>query len=141
MTITRRAASALALALLSSIALSASFGPAAATEPVAYTDQAFAAAEKAGGPILIDTFATWCDICKRQKPIIDKLLQDPRYKDVTTFRVNFDTQKDIMRKFKAQLQSTLIVYRGEKEVGRSVGETQEEWIDDLLSKSTASAKS
>ena len=51
------------------------------------------------------------------------------------------SQKDVMRKFKAQLQSTLIVYRGEKEVGRSVGETQEEWIDDLFSKSTASAKS
>ena len=46
-----------------------------------------------------------------------------------------------MRKFKAQLQSTLIVYRGEKGVGRSVGETKEEWIDDLFSKSTASAKS
>ena len=141
MPITRAAASALALALFSSVALSVSVVPAVATEPVVYTDQAFAAAEKAGGPILIDTFATWCDICKRQKPIIDKLLQDPRYKDVITFRVNFDTQKDVMRKFNAQLQSTLIVYRGEKEMGRSVGETQEEWIDDLMSKGTASAKS
>ena len=59
---------------------------------------------------------------------------DPRYKDLITFKVNFDTQKPVMRAFKAQVQSTLIVFRGAREVGRSVGETQPEWIDDLLSK-------
>ena len=99
-----------------------------------FTDAAFDAAQKAGKPILVDTYATWCDICARQKPIIDKLLGEPQYKNVMTFRVNFDTQKDAMRKFNARLQSTLIAFRGDKEVGRSVGETQAEWIDDLMSK-------
>ena len=108
--------------------------PANAGAPADYTDAAFTAAEKAGQPILIDSFATWCDICNRQKPILDRLMQEPKYKNYVFLRVNFDKQKDVQRKFKAPLQSTLIVYRGDKEVGRSVGETQEEWIDDLLSK-------
>ena len=129
MILTRRILAALALAASAAWSLTASAG-----ETADYTDAAFAAAEKSGQPILIDTFATWCDICNRQKPILGRLMGEPEYKDYVVLRVNFDTQRDVMRKFKAQLQSTLIVYRGDKELGRSVGETQEEWVDDLLAK-------
>ena len=99
-----------------------------------FTSEAFDAAQKAGKPILVDTFATWCDVCSRQAPILDKLHEDPRYKDLVVLRVNFDTQKGVMRRFNARMQSTLIAFRGTKEVGRSVGETQPEWIDDLVQK-------
>ena len=109
---------------------------AAGNAPQPFTEAAFDAAEKAGKPILIDTYATWCDICARQKPIIDKLLGEAEFKNLVTFRVDFDTQKDVMRKFNARLQSTLIAFRGDKEVARSVGETQPEWIEDLMSKAT-----
>ena len=109
--------------------------------PQPYTDAAFDSAQKAGKPILIDTYATWCDVCSRQAPIIDKLRAEPQYKDLVTLRVNFDTQKDVMRKFNARVQSTLIAFIGTKEVGRSVGETQPEWIDDLLSKTLVKSAS
>ena len=130
---TRR--SAIAVLALAAVAFAT---PALAedTAPQPFTEAAFDAAQKAGKPILIDTYATWCDICARQKPILDRLLGEPEFKSLVTFRVNFDTQKDVMRKFNARLQSTLIAYRGDKEVGRSVGETQPEWIEDLMSKAT-----
>ncbi len=102
--------------------------------PLAYTQPAFEAAQKAGRLVLIDIFATWCDVCARQAPVLEKLLGDSSYKDLVIFKVNYDTQKDVMRKFNAPLQSTLIAYRGSKELGRLVGETQPEWIEDLLSK-------
>ena len=102
--------------------------------PQPFTEQAFEAAQKAGKPILVDTYATWCDVCARQAPILDKLRGEAKYKNLVTFKVNFDTQKDVMRRFNARVQSTLICFRGTKEVGRSVGETQPEWIDDLLAK-------
>ena len=137
-TMTRRGAM-VGLAVASGLALGlpASADSAAGNAPQPFTEAAFDAAQKAGKPILVDTYATWCDICARQKPIIDKLLGEAKYKDVVTFRVDFDKQKDVMRKFNARVQSTLIVFRGQKEVGRSVGETQPEWIDDLVSKATA----
>ena len=131
-TLTRRAAT-FGLIVLGTVALAA---PARASDnaPQPFTQAAFDAARSAGKPVLVDTYATWCDICARQMPIIDKLVAEPRYKDLVTFRVNFDTQKDVMRALNARVQSTLIAYRGDKEVGRSVGETQPEWIDDLMSK-------
>lgn len=130
---TRRAA--LAALAISALAFAL---PALAADnaPQPFTEAAFDAAQKAGKPILIDTYATWCDICARQKPIIDKLLGEAEFKNLVTFRVDFDTQKEVMRKFNARLQSTLIAFRGDKEVARSVGETQPEWIEDLMSKAT-----
>ena len=131
---TRR--SALAVLALAAVAFATTPALAGDNAPQPYTAAAFDAAQKAGKPILVDTYATWCDICARQKPILDKLLGEPEYKNLVTFRVDFDTQKDVMRKFNARLQSTLIAFRGDKEVARSVGETQPEWIEDLMSKAT-----
>ena len=102
--------------------------------PQPFTEAAFDAAQKAGKPILIDTYATWCQICARQAPILERLRAEPKFKDLVILRVNFDTQKDVMRKFRAGVQSTLIAFRGLKEVGRSTGETQPEWVEDLLDK-------
>ena len=39
-----------------------------------------------------------------------------------------------MRGLKAQMQSTLITFKGEKEVGRSVGDTRRQSIEALLNK-------
>ena len=130
---------AVALALPTGFTRLAFAGDDAAPQP--FTEAAFDAAQQAGKPILVDTYATWCQICARQAPVIDKLRSEAKYKNLVAFRVNFDTQKDVMRKFHASVQSTLIVFRGAKEVGRSVGETQPEWIDDLLEKTLANGSS
>ena len=123
-----------ALAMTLPVGLSRSAFAEEGATPQPFTEAAFDAAQKAGKPILVDTYATWCQICARQAPIIDKLHSEPKFKDLVIFRVNFDTQKDVMRKFHASVQSTLIAFRGTKEVGRSTGETQPEWVEDLLDK-------
>ncbi len=125
-------ATALVLVLPATLINRAFADEGAALQP--FTEAAFEAAQQAGKPILVDTFATWCQICARQAPIIEKLRDEPKFKDFVIFRVNFDTQKDIMRKFRASVQSTLIAFHGTKEVGRSTGETQPEWVEDLMDK-------
>ena len=47
--------------------------------------------------------------------------------------VDFDSQKDLVRRFGAQKQSTLIAFHGSKEQGRSVGDSNRASISDLLS--------
>ena len=105
-----------------------------AAESQAFDDKAFAAAQTAGKPILIDIAASWCPTCKAQKPIIEKLAAEPQYKDLLILEVDFDAQKDVLKKFGARTQSTLIVFKGDKETGRSVGSTDESAIGDLLRK-------
>jgi thioredoxin 1 len=105
-----------------------------ATERQAFDEKAFAAAQTEGKSILVDIAASWCPTCKAQKPIIEKLAAEPQYKNLLIFEVDFDARKDVLRKFGARVQSTLIVFKGDKETGRSVGSTDESAIGDLLRK-------
>jgi len=121
------------LAAVAAVALAAA-GPAFAEGSKPYDPAAFDAAVKSGKPVLVEISAPWCPICKTQKPILAKLLADPKYKDMAAFELDFDTGKAEVRRLGAQAQSTLLVYKDGKEAGRSVGETQPEWIADLLDK-------
>ena len=47
-------------------------------------------------------------------------------------KVDFDTQKDVVRSVKAQSQSTLIAFKGDKETGRSAGSTDPAQIEALI---------
>ena len=78
--------------------------------------------------------APWCTTCAAQKPILAKLEAEPRFKDLQVFDVDFDSRKDVVKRFGATMQSTLITYKGETEVGRSAGETKPEAISALLDK-------
>jgi thioredoxin 1 len=107
---------------------------ASAAEPSAFTPEAFLGAQQAGKPILVDITAPWCPTCKAQAPIIEELTSRDAYKDVVVFHVDFDNQKDVVRSFNARSQSTLISFRGQEEVARSVGVTDPAAIEDMLAK-------
>jgi thioredoxin 1 len=94
----------------------------------------FDALQKQGKPTLIAIHADWCPTCKAQGPILSELLKTSDLKGITMLRVDFDNQKDAVRSFKATMQSTLIVFKGGSEVGRSVGDTSKDSIAALLKK-------
>jgi thioredoxin 1 len=109
--------------------------PASADTTIPFTEQAFKAAQASGSPILVEIHADWCPTCKAQKPILDKLTAEPKFKDLKIFRVDFDAMKAVVKEFGAQMQSTLIVFKGSAEQGRSVGDTKQASISALLDKS------
>jgi thioredoxin-like negative regulator of GroEL len=95
---------------------------------------AFQAAQKAGQPILVTVHADWCSTCRTQDPIVDALLKEPPYSRYAVFRVDFDRQKDVLRQLGVRYQSTLIVFKGAKEVGRSTALVREEEIEAQLAR-------
>jgi thioredoxin 1 len=106
-----------------------------ANSAVPFSAEAFKAAQASGSPILVEIHADWCPTCKAQKPILDKLTADPKFRELKIFRVDFDAMKPVVKQFGAQMQSTLIVFKGSAEQGRSVGDTREASIAALLDKS------
>ena len=97
-----------------------------------FDENAFEAAQAAGKPILVEVHAPWCPVCKKQTPILSQLSNEPKFKDMLRFSIDFDSQKDLLRKFNVQKQSTLIAFKGTKEMGRSVGDTDAGSIERLL---------
>lgn len=106
--------------------------PAMASERVPFDQAAFDAAQAAGEAILVHVTADWCEVCQAQKPIVAELTRKPELAAIKVFNVDFDSQKDLLRTFRVQFQSTLIVFKGGTEVGRSTGETDPAKIEALL---------
>jgi thioredoxin 1 len=100
----------------------------------AFDQAAFDALQQQGKPILVMIHADWCPTCKAQEPIIGELLKTPELQSIVALRVDFDKQKTVVKAFKVQYQSTLIVFKGGKEVGRSTGDTRKDRIAALLRK-------
>ncbi|MFA6180400.1 MAG: thioredoxin family protein [Candidatus Methylopumilus sp.] len=122
--------------LLSTLSLLALFLSASAhAESAAFTQARFDTLQKEGKPILVAIHADWCPTCRAQTKILVPLLSNSKYKNVSSLRVDFDDQKDIVKYFKATQQSTLIVFKDGKEVGRSTGETSADKIEQLVQKS------
>jgi thioredoxin 1 len=107
-------------------------GPASAGDWYQYSDENFKKLQSEGQPILVEINADWCPICAKQRPIIDRLTESDSLKNIHILVVSFDGQKGVVRHFGATEQSTLIVFKGDKEVGRSVGETDTLAIKQLL---------
>lgn len=124
--------------LLTVFALSAAL-PLALTAPAIanqkFNQKAFEEAQSKGKPILIEVTAPWCPTCKAQAPILSKLTSEPKFKNLVSFEIDFDSQKDLLRKFNVRSQSTLIVFKGKQETGRSTGDTNATSIAALLDKS------
>ena len=122
------------LAAFAAVATLAVAPIASAAENKPFNQRAFDAAQAAGKPILVEVSAPWCPVCKAQAPILARLRNDARFKDLVSFNVDFDSQKDLLRTFNVQKQSTLIVFKGKREAGRSTGDTNAASIEGLLAR-------
>src|SRR5262245_8981102 len=118
--------------LLALLVLSAGAPMAAALEQKKYDAAEFKAMQDAGKPAVIHVTAPWCPTCKAQHEVIDELAAKPDFASVTLFEVDFDSQKDVVKGFKATSQSTLIAYSGANETGRLVGQTSLKAIEALV---------
>jgi len=107
-------------ALAASLALASSLSHALTVAP--YTPAALAAAQKAGEPLVLHFHAPWCPTCRAQDKAFDALKADPSLK-LTLMEVDYDTQKALEKQLHVAAQSTLIVFHGATERGRSTGET------------------
>ena len=112
----------------------AATAPAFAASPRPFDAKAFADAQSAGKPILVWVHASWCPTCKAQTPILSELTDDPKFKGLAFFQIDFDSQKDLVQRFGARMQSTLIAFKGSREEGRSAGDTSRASISALLNK-------
>lgn len=109
---------------------------AAPAEILDYADGLVRERLAAGETVFVDFSATWCGTCRAQGRAIDALrAENPAYDDAITFvKVDWDSFKDGM--LAAELgvtrRSTLIVLRGEDELGRIVADTSREAIKRLM---------
>lgn len=107
-------------------------GASAAEMP--FSQKTFDELRAAGKPVAVHIHATWCDVCKKQAAIASELMAEPRFKNLTLLRADFDSEKGLMQSLNVAHRSSFVVFKGATEVGRSVGDTGKDSIAALLSK-------
>lgn len=93
-----------------------------------FTDERFTALQEEGAVILLDVFAHWCPTCAGQQEILAEYQRQNPDAPLHILTIDFDDQKQEVRRFKAPRQSTLILYRGTEQLWFSIAETRQEKI-------------
>ncbi len=112
-----------AFALIVTTALGLFSAAVSAAGFAAYSAQSFDQALKSGAPVVVHVHADWCPTCRAQMPTLQSMSGDKQYDKVVFVRVNFDKDRDFLTNYKVSSQSTILVFKGGKEVARFGGVT------------------
>ncbi len=118
------------VALVLALSLSAAF----ALEKEPFDPARFAELQQAGEVVLVDVYADWCSTCKKQQAALAAYREANPDKVFHILSVDFDTEKEWVRHFRAPRQSTLLIYAGESQFWYSVAESRPEVIAAELDK-------
>ena len=94
-----------------------------------YTKDLFDKALSDGKVVVVSSWIKYCTSCASQMKVLDKAKNDFDNIEYFTFDV---TNKEIAKFFNIQYQTTLLIFKDNKEVYRSIGETTKELIYDAL---------
>ena len=124
------------LAACGAVAISAVLPAQAASGFIQYQPGVIKQALDQGKTVFVDYQAAWCTTCRVQGRVIHELLTaNPAYRDAMTFvTVDWDrfANKPVARDRNIPRRSTLIVLRGDEELGRIVAGTSRTAIQALL---------
>ena len=94
-----------------------------------YTKELFDKALADGKVVVVSSWVKYCTSCASQMKVLDKAKND--FDNIEYFKFDV-TNKEIAKFFNVQYQTTLLIFKDNKEVYRSIGETTKELIYDAL---------
>ena len=97
-----------------------------------YKKELFDKALSDGKVVVVSSWIKYCTSCASQMRILKKAIND--FDNIKYFAFDV-TNKEIAKFFNVQYQTTLLIFKDNKEVYRSIGETTKELIYDALKSS------
>ena len=97
-----------------------------------FKKELFDKAQSEGKVVVVSSWIKYCSSCASQMKILNKAKNEFKNIEYFTFDI---TNKEIADFFKAQYQTTLLIFKNNNEVYRSVGETTKELIYKALKSS------
>ena len=104
----------------------------ATSKETTYDKQLFDKALSEGKVVVVSSWIKYCSSCAGQMEVLKKAKKDFENMEYFAFDV---TNKEIAKFFNVQYQTTLLIFKDNKEVYRSIGETTKELIYEALNSS------
>ena len=116
-----------------------SFNAIAMDKKTTFSKDLFNKAQSEGKFVVVSSWIKYCSSCAGQMKILNKAkseneLSDIKFDNIEYF--SFDvTNKEIAELLKVQYQTTLLIFKDNEEIYRSVGETTEDLIYEAIKSS------
>jgi thioredoxin 1 len=103
-----------------------------------FNKELFNKAQSDGKIVIVSSWIKYCSSCASQMKVLNKAKNDGKLLDIKFENIeyfSFDvTNKEIANLLNVKFQTTLLIYKDNKEVYRSLGETTENLIYEALKK-------
>ena len=103
-----------------------------------FNKKLFDKAQSEGKIVIISSWIKYCSSCASQMKVLNQAKNEGKLLDVNFQNIeyfSFDvTNKEIAELFNVKFQTTLLIFKDNKEVYRSIGETTEDLIYQALKK-------
>ena len=91
-----------------------------------FSEEVFENAKASGKTIVVNSYEVWCGTCSKQTKILDQA--EKEFKDIVFLSYEQSKNKDIAQKLGIKFWTTIVVYKGNNEVVRIVGQTDKKTI-------------
>ena len=97
-----------------------------------FNEELFNKAQSEGKVVIVSSWVKYCSSCASQMKILNKAKNE--FDNIEYFAFDV-TNKEISNLFNVQYQTTLLIFKDNKEVYRSIGETTKDLIYDAIKSS------
>ena len=101
------------------------FNSGAIAKETTFKKELFDKAQAEGKVVIVSSWIKYCTSCASQMKVLDKAKND--FDNIEYFKFDV-TNKEIAQMFEVQYQTTLLIFKNNKEVYRSIGETSKDLI-------------
>jgi len=112
------------------------FGANAIEKKTTFDKELFNKAQSEGKIVVVSSWMKYCSSCANQMKVLQKAKKEGELLDIKFDNIkyfSFDvTNSEIANLFNVQYQTTLLIFKGNQEVYRSIGETTEDLIYEAL---------
>ena len=97
-----------------------------------FSEEIFEKAKASGKTIVVNSYEVWCGTCSKQTKILNQA--EKEFKDIVFLSYEQSKNKDIAKKLGIKFWTTIVVYKGDNEVSRIVGQTDKVAIYSAIEK-------
>ena len=97
-----------------------------------FSEEVFENAKASGKTVVVNSYEIWCGTCSKQTKILDQA--EKEFKDVVFLSYEQSKNENIAKKLDIKFWTTIVVYKGNDEIVRIVGQTDKKIIYSAIQK-------
>jgi len=97
-----------------------------------FSIEIFEKAKASGKTVVVNSYKVWCGTCSKQTKILNQA--EKEFENIIFLSYEQSKNKNIAQLLKIKFWTTIVVYKGDNEIARIVGQTDKETIYSAIQK-------